>query len=248
MSSSLSRQRPSPDTLLKTALTGGAALALGLFTAFVFRAQLQPVVATFDGLVAQFSQWLGAAPIADSRTYWYMARSAGIVAYLLLWGSVVWGLLVSSKLVNDYVKPALVYEVHQFLSILALVVGMFHGLLLLGDTYMKFTVFDVLIPFVSPYQPFWVGLGILGLYLTALLVVSFYIKKHIGHKTWRTLHYSSFALWVMITLHSIFAGSDSGAMLVQLMYLMSVTSVSYLLIYRIVEARQRRVAKPTRAH
>ncbi len=123
MSSSLSRQHPSPNTLLKTALTGSAALAVGLFTAFVFRAQLQPVVTTFNDLVAQFSQWLGAASAADSRTYWYMARSAGLVAYLLLWGSVVWGLLVSSKLVNDYVKPAVVYEVHQFLSILALAVG-----------------------------------------------------------------------------------------------------------------------------
>jgi predicted ferric reductase len=188
--------------------------------------------------LTQIGRWLGAAPAADSRVYWYMARSAGVVAYLLLWGSVAWGIMVSSKLLNAVLKPLTAYELHQFLSILALIVGVFHGLILLGDSYIRFSLLDILIPFKSSYQPFWVGLGTLGLYVMAILVASFYVKKHIGHRAWRVLHYSSFGVWIMITLHSVMAGTDSTLPLMQLLYIVAIVSVGGLLVYRIATTDQ----------
>ena len=195
------------------------------------------VSATITNVLTQISQSLGASAALDSRVYWYMSRSAGIVAYLLLWVSVMAGIGISSKLFNDFVSPQITNEVHKFTSILAMIAGAFHGLILLGDTYMNFSLFDILIPFKSAYQPFWVGLGILGFYLLAMLVVSFYIKKRIGHRTWRLLHYSSFALWVMTTLHGVLAGTDTSTVLMKVVYTAAVVSVGYLLTYRIATAK-----------
>jgi predicted ferric reductase len=196
--------------------------------------------------LTQVGRWLGAAPAADSRVYWYMARSAGIVAYLLVWGSVAWGLMVTNKVLDGVVKPILTYELHQFLSIAALVAGVFHAFILLGDTYIQFSVLDLLIPFRSSYQPLWVGLGILGAYLMAGLIVSFYIKKRIGHRVWRLVHYSSFAVWVMVTVHGVLAGSDSHWPLMQMLYIGAIVSVSFLLTYRILATKRSTKLKTAR--
>ena len=242
MSTSLSRPRPSREVTFTNAVIGGAAIALGIFTIVTLAGQGSFVSAAISNALVQIGRWLGAMPAADSRVYWYMARSAGVVAYLLLWGSVAWGLMVSNKILDGIVKPPVVYELHKSLSILALVTGMFHGLILLGDSYMQYSVLDILIPFRSSYQPIWVGLGTLGLYLTAILVVSFYIKKHIGHRAWRLLHYTSFGVWIMITLHGIMAGTDTQLLLMQVLYVVAIVSVGYLLTYRLVADK-----KPARA-
>jgi len=237
MSASLSQTRPtrdrSRDITLTHSIVGGIAVAFGLMTIMIVTGHWQAASTAVSNVLIQIGHWLGAAPAADSRVYWYMARSAGIVAYLLLWGSVAGGIMVGNKLLNGLVKPPVVYEVHKTLSILALIVGMFHGFILLGDSYMNFSVLDLLIPFHSPYQPFAVGLGILGLYLTAILVASFYIKKRIGQRTWRLLHFTSFGLWIMTSLHGIMAGTDTQSSVTKMMYAVAVVSVGYLLTYRI---------------
>lgn len=233
MSASLSRQRPTREITLGDSITGGIAVAFGIMTVLIVTGQWQAASAAVSSVLVQIGHWLGAAPAADSRVYWYMARSAGIVAYLLLWGSVAGGILVGNKLLNGLVKPPVVYEVHKTLSILALIVGMFHGFILLGDSYMNFSLLDLLIPFHSSYQPLAVGLGILGLYLTAILVASFYIKKRIGQRAWRLLHYTSFGVWIMTSLHGIVAGTDTQSIVMKMVYVVAVVSVGYLLTYRI---------------
>ncbi len=233
MSTSLTHPRPTREITLTQSIVGGIALAFGLMTVMIVTGHWQTASVAVSEVLVQIGRWLGAAPAADSRVYWYMARSAGIVAYLLLWGSVAAGIMVGNKLLNGLVKPAAVFETHKTLSILALVVGMFHGFILLGDSYMNFSVLDLLIPFHSPYQPFWVGLGVLSLYLTAILVVSFYIKKRIGQRAWRLLHYTSFGLWIMTSLHGIAAGTDTQSVLMKMLYAVAVVSIGYLLTYRI---------------
>jgi predicted ferric reductase len=238
MSASLSHPRPTRDLTLANSISGGIAVAFGIMTIMILTGQWQAASTAVSSILVQIGRWLGAAPAADSRVYWYMARSAGIVAYLLLWGSVAGGIMVGNKILNGLVKPAAVYEAHKTLSILALIVGMFHGFILLGDTYMNFSVLDLLIPFRSAYQPFWVGLGILGLYLTAILVASFYVKKRIGQRSWRLLHYTSFGVWIMTSLHGIAAGTDTQSVVMKMLYAVALVSVGYLLTYRIFVAKE----------
>lgn len=176
---------------------------------------------------------LGSAP----KAYWYLARASGVVAYLLLWLSLVFGLVVSNKMARLWNGGPTAVELHQFSTWLAIGFSLFHAMILLGDTYIKATVSQVLTPFgYTGYEPLWVGFGQVGFYLAVLVAASFYVRKHIGYRAWRTLHYVSFGLYLILTLHGIFAGTDSAAPALQLVYLGSSVSVYFLMIVRIFAA------------
>ncbi len=233
-----------PNTLPREAkpidaVWAGLGVAGGILVALALTGDLTSTSQVVSGALMQVGQFLGAPP-ADTHVYWYMARSAGVIAYLLLWGSVVWGLMVTNKVLDGAVKPLVTFELHQFTAVAALVFSGFHAFVLLGDRYIKFGVADLLIPFKAPYEPVWVGLGVLSFYLSALLVISFYVKKRIGHKAWRLTHFASFLAWVMVTFHGLMAGSDSGTPLMRVLYIVTTSSVGFLTVYRILVARAKK--------
>jgi predicted ferric reductase len=221
------------------AVWGGVGVAAGILIALALTGNLPIAADAVSAGLARMGQWLGAPPEAGARVYWHMARSAGMVAYLSLWGSVLWGLMVTNKVLDGAVKPLITFEMHQFLSILALAFSGFHAFILLGDRYIRFGLAELLIPFRSPYEPLWVGLGVLSMYLVAVLVVSFYVRRRIGHRAWRLLHYASFFGWVMATLHGLLSGSDSGTLVMQAIYFAATASVGFLLTYRILVTGRR---------
>lgn len=162
---------------------------------------------------------------------WYMTRASGIIAYLLLWLSTVWGLAVSSKLFDKLAPRAFTFDAHEYLSLLALGFTFVHVIVLLWEIYMPFSVVQLLVPFVSDYRPFWVGIGIIGTYLSVLVTVTFYMRRWIGTRAFRVIHYLSFAGFLGVLLHSWFAGTDTGLTATQLMYWFTGFSVVFMTVY-----------------
>lgn len=178
---------------------------------------------------------LPALPIAwvgTGKAAWYLSRASGSVAYLLMWGSMMWGLMLSTKLIKNNVPPAITLAMHNYLSWTSIGLTIFHAVVLLFDTYYTYTIAHLLIPFIGPYSPLWVGIGTVGLYLMILTSGTFYMRKHIGQKNWRKLHYLTFLAYILATFHGIQAGTD----VVQLMsmYTLSGTSVLFMTFYRIL--------------
>ena len=182
---------------------------------------------------------------SEPKAFWYLARSTGVVAYVLLWLSIVFGLVVSNKMARLWNGGPTAVELHQFVTWLAVAFGLFHALILMGDAYIKSTLVQVLAPFAySGYEPFWVGLGQIAFYLTILVAASFYLRKRMGYRTWRTLHYVSFVIYFLLTVHGIFAGTDTTNPFVLGMYIAMSIVVYFLLIVRIFDAiRAPRAAK-----
>ena len=185
----------------------------------------------------------------DTKSFWYLSRSAGFVAYLLLWGSVVWGLLLSSKIGHGRLRPPALLDAHQFLSNVALGFAFFHGLVLMGDHYLSFPLQAVLVPFASTYKPVLVAAGQLGLWLSLLLSLSFLARKRMGFKWWRRLHYGSFVAFWAVLAHSVLIGTDTQLLPIQAFYLATAGVVVFLTFYRILNrnAGPRRSSMPTRA-
>ena len=104
----------------------------------------------------------------DTKSFWYLSRAAGVVAYLLLWGSVAWGLLLSSRIGKGRLRPPVLLDAHQFLSSLAIGFALFHGLILMGDHYLSFPLTAVLVPFAGTYKPLMVAAGAAGADLGAI--------------------------------------------------------------------------------
>jgi sulfoxide reductase heme-binding subunit YedZ len=171
------------------------------------------------------------------QAMWYITRAAGLMAYLLLWLSTVWGLAVSNKILDPVLHRAFTYDFHQFLSLLAIGFVILHIVVLLADQYLPFSVAQILVPFAAPYRPVWVGLGTIGLYLTLLVSITFYIRRWIGQKAFRLIHLLSYLAFLGAALHGLFAGTDSPLPTVQAMYLVTFLSVVFLTVYRIVTSK-----------
>src|SRR5512136_3155217 len=94
------------------------------------------------------------------------------------------------------IHPALALGLHNYLSWAGLVMGTLHALVLLGDNNPTMNLAGIVIPFVGPYRPMWVGLGVVGIYLMLLVSVSFYVRSRIGQKNFRLIHYTSYAAFL----------------------------------------------------
>jgi len=175
----------------------------------------------------------------DPKVFWYLSRSTAIVAFVILWLSVVWGLSITGRLAQLWPGMASANDLHQFTSLLGLNLGLFHGLLLLGDHFINFSITQVVVPFAtSSYRPIWVGMGQVTFYLWVVVSFSFYIRKRIGQKTWRALHYASFLVFAMALLHGMMSGTDIDMPWMQVIYWSSAVSVFFLTIYRVVYSRE----------
>ncbi|GJM42718.1 MAG: hypothetical protein DHS20C20_30000 [Ardenticatenaceae bacterium] len=202
------------------------------------------VLGISGGLVLLGTGWLlvntsagvniaNALAITD-KTPWYFSRSAGTVAYLLLAGSTIWGLLLSTKLIKEAVPAALALAMHNILSWLAVLLTGLHALALLWDSFYTYTLADLTVPFIGPYRPGWVGLGIIGFYLMFLTSLSFNFRKQIGQKRWRQLHYATFGVYILATVHGAMAGTDTGNPGMQMFYWSSGLIVLFLTNYRML--------------
>jgi sulfoxide reductase heme-binding subunit YedZ len=142
-----------------------------------------------------------------SPTVWYTARSAGIVAYLLLSSSVVLGLSMSARAAFPWPRFA-VEDVHRFLTIVTAVFIAVHGASLLLDRVAPMSLGQAVVPFSSSYRPFAVALGIVAAELMAAVGVTNALRKRIPHRFWRRAHYLTIAVWVAATTHGLLAGTD----------------------------------------
>lgn len=141
-------------------------------------------------------------------TMWYVNRSAGLVSWALLSASVIFGLLLSSKVMGKKVKPNWLQDLHRGLSGLAVVFVAVHVAGAIGDNFIHFGIVDVLVPFASSWRPTAVAWGVVSLYLIAAVEITSLLRKHLSKTAWRRVHFLSFPLFVTATAHGITAGTE----------------------------------------
>ena len=64
---------------------------------------------------------------------------------------------------------------------------------------------------------------------------SFYVKRWIGQKRWRAIHFASLGVFISSLVHGIWAGTDSSSALMMGLYLGSAVVVFSLVALRITE-------------
>jgi predicted ferric reductase len=226
---------------------GGAIILIGIWLWLDFRADsthsalavlsanlAATLPASWRVFLGREAEVMGLPLTGGTKAYWYMARAGGMVSYLLLWLSMVWGLVLSTKITQRLVPAPIAYGLHEFLSLGTMLMVMVHAVVLLGDSYIGFNLLHLAIPFLAPYEPLWTGLGTVGFYLGIVLTGSFYIRPHIGQRVWRILHYLTFAAYILALAHGLMAGTDSGLKLMKLLYLITGGTVLFLIYYRLL--------------
>jgi DMSO/TMAO reductase YedYZ heme-binding membrane subunit len=189
-----------------------------------------------DGLV----RLAGSAP---ERFPWVATRLIAFLSYFAIAGSVTYGLLLSTKILDAIAHRPVTFALHQDLAAIGLGLAGVHVALLGLDATQPLGIAEMLVPFASPYRPLWVGLGQLALYLVAIVTASFYVRRRIGQRTWRTLHYVTFLAFAFTTAHGILSGTDTGTPWAWWTYVIASVAVVFLTVYRIVIAVQDRRAR-----
>jgi predicted ferric reductase len=202
-------------------------VAASMFLQTTYGLQLEK---TLNGLLA----------IDSVQMWWYITRSAGIIAYLLLWFSTAWGLAVSNKILDPIMHRMFTFDFHQFISLLAIGFLVLHISVLTLDRYLPFTWAQILIPFIAPYRPLWVGIGIISFYLIVLVTITFYMRRRIGLRTFRVIHVLSLVGYLGATLHGLYAGTDAPLLAMQIMYKGTLLIIVFLLAYWVIAALQQK--------
>lgn len=150
--------------------------------------------------------------MADIPWTWLAIRGSGITAWALLTAVVVWGILLRTRLLGRFAQPVRLLELHRWLGSLALVFLAAHLALLIVDPFMKFNVAQILVPGLSPWEPFAVALGTIALWLMLPVSLIGRIRTRLGksgNRVFKKSHLIAYAAWPMATAHYVLAGTDA---------------------------------------
>jgi methionine sulfoxide reductase heme-binding subunit len=180
-------------------------------------------------------------------TFWLLARASGLTAYVLLAAAMVAGLVLKSRPFGRALKTASVTDVHRFLTLVALGALALHGAAIALDQTLRMPLAGLVVPGASPYRPAAVALGVLAAELTALIVASFSLRRRIGARNWRRLHWATYLVFAMATAHGLLAGTDSSRPWALDLYLGAVGAVVFATAWRALSPPSRPSLTPAPA-
>jgi sulfoxide reductase heme-binding subunit YedZ len=142
--------------------------------------------------------------------FWYLARGTGIVALILLTLTLALGVANVLRMRIPGAPRFVTLGIHRSVSLLAVVFVAVHVLTTVADGYVPISLASAVIPFSSGYRPFWVGLGAIAFDLLLALVITSVLRRRVGYRTWRLVHWSAYACWPIAFVHALGTGTDTG--------------------------------------
>lgn len=164
--------------------------------------------------------------------WWLAARSAGIVAFIMLASAATLGLLMASNLLRKPGMKRTLVTVHEHVALAGLIAIGTHGVLLLGDGWLRPGIAGIAVPFWISYRPVFVACGIVAGYLAALLGLSYYARRRIGARRWRSFHRATVIAYALVVVHALGSGTDGGALWMRALVLGSLVPIAVLLVLR----------------
>jgi DMSO/TMAO reductase YedYZ heme-binding membrane subunit len=143
-----------------------------------------------------------------THVWWYAARAGGIVSWALLSAAMGWGLVMASHLFKGRGRPARMQDVHGYLGTLACVFVGVHVLGILADGWISFGLADAVVPFAADWHPLATAAGVVALWLLVAVELTSLARHRLPNRVWRQVHWASYALFCLATLHGLSTGSD----------------------------------------
>jgi sulfoxide reductase heme-binding subunit YedZ len=175
----------------------------------------------------------------NPQVWWYVARASGIIAWLLLTASVIWGVLLSTDAFAHRRRPAWLLDLHRWLGGLTVGFVVAHLAALVADSYIHIDLADLAIPYATNWRPGAIALGIVSTWTLLAVELTSLAMRRLPRKLWRAVHLSSYLVFWMASLHAAFAGSDTTSPLYQLTAAISVAAVVWTVVYRLTSRRDR---------
>ena len=168
----------------------------------------------------------------NDQLWWHVARATGLVAWLALASAMISGGLLASRLIRRPDSVRRTVGVHRHLAAVALMLVVGHLSALIADSYVRFTMTDLLIPMSSTWRPGAVAWGIVALYLALVVEISSLAGRRWSRRTWRRIHRLSAMSFAAATAHLFTAGTDARHNVVMIPFLLLICVVTFLYLAR----------------
>jgi len=175
-----------------------------------------------------------ASTAGGSTALWYLSRGTGLVALVLLSATVVLGIVASVGWTTTRWPRFLSQALHRNLSLLCVVLVAIHVLTIVADPFVQTSLIATVLPTGTSYRPLWVGLGALAFDLMLAVVISSGLRRVIGLRAWRGIHWLAYICWPVALFHGIGAGTDSRLPVVVALYVLCVAAVIAAAMWRVV--------------
>jgi sulfoxide reductase heme-binding subunit YedZ len=142
--------------------------------------------------------------------FWYLTRGTGVVALMVLTASVALGIANVRRVRLPGAPRFVTLGLHRTVSLLAAAFVAVHVVTAVADGYVPLTVVDAVVPFSSAYHPFWIGLGAISLDMLLAVILTSLLRRRIGYRAWRVVHWTAYASWPVALVHSVGTGTDAG--------------------------------------
>jgi DMSO/TMAO reductase YedYZ heme-binding membrane subunit len=144
-----------------------------------------------------------------STALWYLTRATGLVTLVLLSATLVLGIVSSLGWTSERWPRFVSQALHRNLSLLCIVLVALHVVTTVVDGYVPIGLVDAFVPFLTPYRPLWIGLGALALDLLVAVAITSGLRRRLGRRAWRAVHFSAYLCWPIAVLHGLGSGSDT---------------------------------------
>lgn len=178
----------------------------------------------------------------NPQLWWYIARAAGIIAWLLITASVLWGILLSTQLFPSHRRPAWLLDLHRGLGALSVLFLLTHVGALIADNYIHFDIIDIVVPFASDWKTWQVALGVFAFWGLIIVEVTSLAMKHLPRRVWRGIHFSSYLTFLLTSFHGTFAGTDATNRMYIATSILTTTTLVVALSYRVATRKAARTS------
>lgn len=151
----------------------------------------------------------------NEHLWWYLSRSTGIVALILLVLSFVWGVLLSTRALRGVDRPAWLLATHTWLAGTAIVMTGLHMLGLALDGWVNFGFADLFLPGAATWQgasrtaEIGTAIGVVSMYVLVIIQATSLLRRHMSRRMWLAVHRLSFPLVMTTLIHSGWTGTDT---------------------------------------
>ena len=170
--------------------------------------------------------------------YWYLTRSTGAVALVLLTAAVALGVIDVRRFNAPGWPRFLIDALHRNVALLAMAFLVLHILTSVLDSFASISLVDALVPFVGSYRTFWLGLGAVAFDLLLAVIATSLLRERFGYATWRAVHWLTYASWPIALLHGLGTGSDTKSTWMLLLTLGCLVVVLGAVLVRVIAAWQ----------
>ena len=167
---------------------------------------------------------------------WYATRATGLVTLLLLTASVLLGAMTAGRFSSDKWPRFLTVGLHRNISLLVLIFLALHIGTTVVDTYTSIPAAAAFVPFASSYKAPWLGLGAVAVDLLIVVVLTSLLRRRLGFRAWRRLHWLAYACWPLALAHGLGTGTDRKTLWVFAATLGCAAAVAVAATWRVVAA------------